>query len=282
MKVSKQQLRRQAMQDDRVALRLEKKLAGKVRKALIEQAEHFLNFGELGDAMRVTLLDSHDTQAYFWLEREYSRLKKNSDEGKGSKGSEDNEKKNAGPHYITKGGIWQRVRRNVPEFFMTEWTLWTEEIKQTRLAENIRTIDNTTMGILQNLMKETIGAARHEIAKEVMKVMKGRASKARAMTIARTESAFLANVAKEKGGESFAQETGDELGKMWIHRGAKNPRDWHVAMDTGEVIPKDVDFVVVSDEGTELMSRPHAPGATPHNTINCGCQVIYVPLDFEM
>lgn len=63
---------------------------------------------------------------------------------------------------------------------------------------------------------------------------------------------------------------------MWIHRGAKHPRDWHVAMDNGKAIPKIQPFKVSkpSTGGTEDMARPH--DGSPENTINCGCEVIYI------
>ena len=44
------------------------------------------------------------------------------------------------------------------------------------------------------------------------------------------------NEAKFKGKDDIKEELGEEIWKIWIHRGSKNPRDWHLYLDNGKAI----------------------------------------------
>lgn len=100
----------------------------------------------------------------------------------------------------------------------------------------------------------------------------------RAMTIVRTEIGMLNNAVKDKAAHDWKEEVpGVSLAKMWVHRGAKVPRDWHVALDS-TLVREDEKFKVTNPENgnTEMMDRPHDMSASGENNVNCGCEVIYV------
>src|SRR5678809_1230587 len=59
------------------------------------------------------------------------------------------------------------------------------------------------------------------------------------MMISRTGVGNSMNEAKFKGKDDIKEELGEEIWKIWIHRGSKNPRDWHVRLDDGKAIHED-------------------------------------------
>lgn len=165
-------------------------------------------------------------------------------------------------------------------FFLNSWKTWISEFANTTLVSKVAQINQTTRDILRQVV--TFGFGRgleFEVLAEMVREKAGHAfGMARAMTIARTEVASAANEAKERSSQDWEGETGENLYKIWIHRGAKNPRDWHVKLDNNKAIPQNQEFAVLDDKtgDVEYMMRPHSANASAKNVINCGCQVIYV------
>ena len=181
---------------------------------------------------------------------------------------------------------WEQLDKNIAQkkerFFMPTWSFWIENYILSTLVNKVVGIDETTR---ERLIEETIestriGEARVDFAKRIQSVMGGAAGKKRARVIARTEAGNAINIAKTKSAEDWAAQTDLPIGKLWIHRGAKDPRDWHIALDTGIEIPKDEPFIVTDPNTgiTDRMMYPHDPSASAGNVINCGCQVVYVRL----
>jgi len=181
---------------------------------------------------------------------------------------------------------WEQLDKNIAQkkerFFMSTWSFWIENYILTTLVNKVVGIDETTREqlVAETIESNKIGETREEFSKRIQAVMGGAAGKKRARVIARTEAGNAINIAKTKSAEDWAAQTDLPIGKLWIHRGAKDPRDWHVALDTGVAIPKDEPFIVTDPNTgiTDRMMYPHDPSASAGNVINCGCQVVYVRL----
>lgn len=181
---------------------------------------------------------------------------------------------------------WEQLEKNAAQkkerFFMSTWSFWIENYILTTLVNKVVGIDETTREqlVAETIESNKIGETREEFSKRIQAVMGGAAGKKRARVIARTEAGNAINIAKAKSAEDWAAQTDIPIGKLWIHRGAKDPRDWHIALDTGIEIPKDEPFIVTDPNTgiTDRMMYPHDPSASAGNVINCGCQVIYVRL----
>jgi len=181
---------------------------------------------------------------------------------------------------------WEQLEKNVAQkkerFFMPTWSFWIENYILTTLVNKVVGIDETTREqlVAETIESNKIGETREEFSKRIQAVMGGVAGKKRARVIARTEAGNAINIAKTKSAEDWAAQTDLPIGKLWIHRGAKDPRDWHIALDTGVAIPKDEPFIVTDPNTgiTDRMMYPHDPSASAGNVINCGCQVVYVRL----
>lgn len=181
---------------------------------------------------------------------------------------------------------WEQLDKNIAQkkerFFMSTWSFWIENYILTTLVNKVVGIDETTREqlVAETIESNKIGETREEFSKRIQAVMGGAAGKKRARVIARTEAGNAINIAKTKSAEDWAAQTDLPIGKLWIHRGAKDPRDWHIALDTGIEIPKDEPFIVTDPNTgiTDRMMYPHDPSASAGNVINCGCQVVYVRL----
>ena len=97
----------------------------------------------------------------------------------------------------------------------------------------------------------------------------------RARAISRTESTRAYNEGKRQSAIQWANETGSQLWKIWIHGGAKEPRIQHIQAQNK---PKRFDQpFVFNTRGFEvLMDKPGDLNGGAEQTINCSCVVIYV------
>jgi len=248
-------IRRIALQDDRRALAFERKFARVVHIAILKQAESFMEFGFLSDDLQKALEQLYQEVGISFADSESKRMEDFTKSLKAQRFGE------------TRG------------FFATRYNEWARGYIQVTVAKKVVGINATTQDLIQGVIDANMGSVFEVIAHEVRKAMN--ANRVRSMMIARTEVAGMVNATKEFAGGEFASETGLEVGKIWVHRGAKNPRDWHLALDNGEVIAKDDHFVVDDGESVELMLRPHDPTASAKNVVNCGCQVLYVPISYR-
>ena len=161
--------------------------------------------------------------------------------------------------------------------FLNTFENWIKGYLSAIVGGRVRNINDTTRLSLKKIIEEGfIGRTLFELTAEKLQQIYAFSAK-RAMMITRTEIGNINNEAKDKSSEDWKRESGNELYKIWIHRGAKDPRDWHVAMDNGKAIPKGKKYTVSNPNGeTDYMDRPHDSTASAGNTINCGCEVIYV------
>ena len=161
--------------------------------------------------------------------------------------------------------------------FLNTFENWIKGYLSTIVGGRVRNINDTTRLQIKKIIEEGfIGRTLFELTAEKLQQSFSFSAK-RAMTIVRTEIGNINNEAKDRSSEDWKNVSGNELYKIWIHRGAKDPRDWHIALDSGKAIPKSQPFVVTTPNGiTDNMARPHDQAASAENNINCGCEVIYV------
>jgi hypothetical protein len=97
----------------------------------------------------------------------------------------------------------------------------------------------------------------------------------RARAIARTESTRAYNEGKMRAAIDWANETGTQLWKIWVHGGAKEPRIQHIQAQNK---PKRFDqpFVFITDGTEVLMDKPGDINGGAAQTVNCSCVVVYV------
>lgn len=115
------------------------------------------------------------------------------------------------------------------------------------------------------------GESIDEMVKRIKKeVNKSNFYRYEAMRIARTESLFAMNSAKQLSFEN----TDLVMMKVWIHGGSSNPRDGHLRMDGVKVAENDY-FVMPNGE---RMKYPGDMSASASQVINCSCTFGYEAL----
>lgn len=251
-------LRRLIQIENRRISILERRWAGRLLIALKKQGEAYLKDGFLSDDMFDALSEMYKTVSSNYLKEQYNWLQKDV----------------------------QKMNR----FFMG-WELWTQQQIAGKLRTAADNIDDTTKKWIRDAESRIVdeqlaqgiveGATRGTLSKAIEHVTDGKIGRNRAKVIARTELCQAVNDAKQKASDDWSDETGARQGKLWVHRGAKDPRSWHLALDTGVPIPKEQPFIVANpDTGvTDYMDRPHDVGASAENVVNCGCTVIYTRLE---
>ena len=96
-------------------------------------------------------------------------------------------------------------------------------------------------------------------------------SRSRALAIARTEGTRANNMGKERSANDWANETGVELWKQWVHGGSREPREEHLFLASQYPIRKYEKFPLGNG-----MDMPGDPAGGPDQTINCSCTVVYL------
>jgi len=247
-------LRRLIQIENRRISILERRWAGRLRTALRKQGKNYLKDGELGDGIFEALSEMYKIVSSNYLKEQYSWLQKDV----------------------------QKMSR----FFMG-WELWTAEQIASKLRVAADDIDNTTKKWIRDAEAKEVerrlaegiaaGSEVEVLQSAIQHVTDGKIGRSRAKVIARTELGQAVNDAKQKASDDWSDETGARQGKLWVHRGSKDPRSWHLALDTGVPIPKEQPFIVANpDTGvTDYMDRPHDVGASAENVVNCGCTVIF-------
>src|SRR5574344_164807 len=236
-------LNRYIMRSGRMLTAYEKKYAKKLRQALKEQRRHCIeNNFEIIDTLTPVITDLYN---------------------------EVGEKMYLDQYRLLEGTVTKSI-------FLNTFKVWLKIYINTVALERVKMINDTTRFRAKQIIEE--GFQSRLLFETIVDMLDitGIFGAGRAMTIVRTEIGNINNEAKDRSSEYWKKETGVDLYKIWIHRGAKNPRDWHMAMDNGKAIPKIQPFKVAkpSTGGTEDMARPH--DGSPENTINCGCEVIYI------
>jgi hypothetical protein len=229
-----------------------------LRTALRKQGQNFLKTGELGDEIFEALSEMYKSVSANYLRQQYNWL--------------------------------ERDIRKMDRFFMG-WELWTAEQIASKLKVAADSINDTTKKWIRDAQAKEVerrlaegiaaGSEIEVLQSAIQHVTDGVIGKNRAKVIARTELGQAVNDAKKKASDDWSDETGTKQGKLWVHRGAPDPRSWHLALDTGVPIPKDQPFIVANPNTgvTDYMDRPHDVGASAENVVNCGCTVIYTRLE---
>ena len=251
-------LRRLIQIENRRISILERRWAGRLRTALRKQGQNFLKTGELGDEMFEALSEMYKTVSANYLRQQYDWL--------------------------------ERDIKKMDRFFMG-WELWTDAQIASKLRAAANNINDTTKKWIRDAQAKEVerrlaegiaaGSEIEVLQSAIEHVTAGKIGRNRARVIARTELGEAVNDAKKKASDDWSDETGTRQGKLWVHRGAPDPRSWHLALDTGVPIPKEQPFIVANPETgvVDYMDRPHDVGASAENVVNCGCTVIYVRMD---
>ncbi len=240
--------KRLVARNNRLILAYEKKYAKQIGRALQKQLKGYLETGILSDEITPVLTDMYMSVGERFYLNQYKLLS-------------DISQKN---------------------LFIDAFKIWWSDYVGRVLAKKVTQINDTTLGELQNSLGDLIPQSL-EFEEMANRLMNGfDFSMQRAMMISRTEVGNAMNEAKFKGKDDIKDELGEEIWKIWIHRGSKNPRDWHLYLDNGKAIhDNDVWRVEKPSTGfTEPMSRPHDPTASAENVINCGCEVMYVSYSY--
>ena len=240
--------KRLVARNNRLILAYEKKYAKEIGRALQKQLKGYLEAGVLNDEITPILYDMYMSVGERFYLNQYKLLS-------------DISQKN---------------------LFIDVFKIWWINYVGSVLAEKVTRINETTLSKLQEALGDLIPQSLEfeEMANRLMKDFDF--SMKRAMMISRTEVGNAMNEAKFMAKDNIKNELKEEIWKIWIHRGAKNPRDWHVRLDNGKAIHEDdVWRVEVPGTGfTEPMSRPHDPNASAENVINCGCEVMYISYSY--
>ena len=230
---------------DRRMFRLERKYRALFYKELQRQKEELIKTGSFTSKFEDIYLKLYKEDGYQIIVNQYKLLK-------GLQTTKDN-------------------------FFSTTWRVWLDTFIATRMGQKIVAIDNTTRTAVQNLISRNVGNSFEDIADQMTMF-----DRKRAMRIARTEVAQMANESQKRGMLSWKDELTDVMQegipvayKMWMHRGAKDPRDGHLNLH-GTTIREDELFQIVSEHGVEQADYPHAEGLSASNVVNCGCTAVYV------
>lgn len=251
-------LRRLIQIENRRLTLLERRWAGRLRTVLRKQGKNYLKDGELGDEMFEALSEMYKTVSANYLRQQYDWL--------------------------------ERDIKKMDRFFMG-WELWTDAQIASKLRAAANNINDTTKKWIRDAQAKEVerrlaegiaaGSEIEVLQSAIEHVTAGKIGRNRARVIARTELGEAVNDAKKKASDDWSDETGTRQGKLWVHRGAPDPRSWHLALDTGVPIPKEQPFIVANPETgvVDYMDRPHDVGASAENVVNCGCTVIYVRMD---
>ena len=251
-------LRRLAAMEDRRISAYERKYTSIIHKAIKKQVENYIKNGFISNDIEEALNDLYSTVMPDYLKRQWDILEKNN---------------------VTKS-----------EFFVDSWKKWVTDYIIMNLRSRAANIDDTTKKWIRDAERAgaedipellvgdlSFGENRMAIAEHLRELTNGAFGFKRAKMIARTEMGEAVNIAKTKSSDDWSLNTGMKQGKLWIHRGAKDPRSWHMALDNGQAIPKE-DYWTVTNPNTgesDRMRHPHDPGSSAGNVVNCGCTIIY-------
>ena len=246
--MAKINLRRLITRNGRLILAYEKKYAKQISAALQKQLRDYLKTGILSDEITPILTEMYMSVGERFYLNQYKLLS-------------DISQKN---------------------LFIDAFKIWWSDYVNGVLAGKVTRINETTLTKLQNSLGDLIPQSLpfREMVDRLANDFDF--SPQRAMMISRTEVGNSMNEAKFKAKDDIKDELGEEIWKIWIHRGSKNPRDWHLKLDDGKAIHEDSFWSVETPSTgfTEPMDRPHDPGASAENVINCGCEVMYISYSY--
>lgn len=168
-----------------------------------------------------------------------------------------------------------REKKFLPDnFFVATWLEFIKNWVIANLGQLIFDVTATTQSRVNEIVSQGIQEGLNPMQIEDRLIQQIPDIK-RARAIARTESTRAYNEGKKKAAIDWANETGTQLWKIWIHGGAKEPRIQHIQAQNK---PKRFDqpFVFITDGVEVLMDKPGDINGGAAQTVNCSCVVVYV------
>lgn len=168
-----------------------------------------------------------------------------------------------------------REKKFLPDnFFVATWLEFIKNWVIANLGQLIFDVTATTQNRVNEIVSQAIQEGLNPMQIEDRLIQQIPDIK-RARAIARTESTRAYNEGKMKAAIDWANETGTQLWKIWIHGGAKEPRIQHIQAQNN---PKRFDqpFVFTNNGVEVLMDKPGDLNGGAAQTVNCSCVVVYV------
>jgi len=159
-------------------------------------------------------------------------------------------------------------------FFLNTWKEWIKDWVLQNLGQLILDVTNTTQKKVNEIIAQGIedGLNPFQIERLLLEIIP---DVKRARAIARTESTRAYNEGKKKSSNDWANQTGTQLWKIWIHGGTREPRLQHILAQDKPI--RADQFFVFTTKGVEvLMDKPGDQNGGAAQTINCSCVVVYV------
>lgn len=158
----------------------------------------------------------------------------------------------------------------IDSFFLNTWSEWIRVWVVQNLGGLITNINNNTRTQITALLSVASEQGLNPFQTEKLIRDQIGGNKARALAISRTESTRANNMGKKRSAEDWANQTGEELYKVWVWGGSREPRESHVTMQ-GQPIRSSELFPIGGG-----MDKPGEATAPADETINCSCSVTYM------
>ena len=168
-----------------------------------------------------------------------------------------------------------REKKFLPDnFFVSTWLEFIKNWVIQNLGQLIFDVTDTSQKRVNEIVAQGIqeGLNPRQIEERLLREIP---DIKRARAIARTESTRAYNEGKKKSAQDWANQTGTQLWKIWIHGGAKEPRIQHI-LAQDKPIRFDQPFVFFTNGVEVLMDKPGDLKGGAAQTINCSCVVVYV------
>lgn len=146
---------------------------------------------------------------------------------------------------------------------------WIEEVSMRRVQQITATTREQLRSIVAGARSEGLGTSA--IASRIRDAFGDTIGKARASTIARTETHSAANAAQLFAAESLGRQN---MKREWIAAEDERTREDHANAD-GQVVALEQPFEV----GGELLMYPGDAGGSPEQIINCRCTTGFIAQD---
>jgi hypothetical protein len=168
-----------------------------------------------------------------------------------------------------------REKKFLPDgFFLSTWLEFIKNWVIVNLGQLIFDVTNTSQNQVNEIIAQGIADGLNPRQIEELLVEQIPDIK-RARAIARTEATRAYNEGKKRSAQDWANQTGTQLWKIWIHGGAKEPRIQHIQAQN-KPIRFDQPFVFFTNGVQVLMDKPGDLNGGAAQTINCSCVVVYV------
>lgn len=161
------------------------------------------------------------------------------------------------------------------DFFLNTWKEWIKDWVLANLGGLIVDVTETTLKKIQEILADGIEQGLNPFQLEKL-LLEQIPDIKRARAIARTESTRAFNEGKKKSAQDWANQTGTNLWKIWIHGGGKEPRFQHIQAQNKPVVASGFFTFTNKDTTVVQMDKPGDIAGGPEQTINCSCVVVYV------